>query len=200
MVEKELFQAGISQIFLMVSAFLLFFSWMWELLLLFGIAAQIVFLISAILYLISIREISRRFSGSPIGRIGAIFGLITGTIALVLYIVAQIIYPIVGYNIWRYYLYLFLIMPAVTIGGTATLIGIFFLAYRRYFVYEPFWITTGIIYMIAGITYLITYSAWACLIISLDWYKIALWIVSLVAIVVGSIEGTVCFFVSRPKG
>lgn len=173
---------------------------MWELLLLFGIAAQIVFLISAILYLISIREISRRFSGSPIGRIGAIFGLITGTIALVLYIVAQIIYPIVGYNIWRYYLHLFLIMPAVTIGGTATLIGIFFLAYRRYFVYEPFWITTGIIYMIAGITYLITYSAWACLIISLDWYKIALWIVSLVAIVVGSIEGTVCFFVSRPKG
>ena len=165
------------------------------------IAAHAIFLISAIIYMISIRSTSRRIAGSPVGKIGATYGLITGVIALALYVVAQIIYPIVfGYDFWRYYALLFLIMSAVTIGGTATLIGVSFLAYRIYFVPSAFWIATGIIYMITGITFVITYSAWTYYIFAFDGYMTALLIVSVVNIVVGSIEGTICFLVSKSKG
>ncbi len=125
----------------------------------FGIVAFSVFLIFAILLLISTRRAAPRFEGSNLGKVGAVFGVTTALTNVIYYLffILGISLDSVPYDGGLYYYLtpniiadIMLLVTLGLFGSTMVIIGIFFIIYRKNFSYRGLWIATGIAFIIVG--------------------------------------------------
>ncbi len=160
--------------------------------------------------MISTAKVASRLSGSKVGVIGALYGLITGVIALLAFTAFRLLSPI-PLEFRGTVLYSILVAEIVCIGGTTFSIGLFFVVYRKYVSRYKFWIVSGVVFMLAGILYSIFYF---------DYYSFIIYIyligpslptigpilfefslpVAYGSLLFASVLGAVAFFAGKPAG
>nr|MDO8132957.1 hypothetical protein [Candidatus Njordarchaeum guaymaensis] len=123
-----------------------------------GLISSIMFLVFAILLRVSIARITWKLGGSGSGTAASLFALIAAITGLVYYILTILGVTTVEYFMGYYTLNalgVMLMLSYILLTGIAiTLLGVFFLLYREYSPNSELWMAGGIIYIIAGASYL----------------------------------------------
>jgi hypothetical protein len=160
--EQEFVAGGVSQILLAVSQAMellgffsvtLILSFSYSAYIAMEVARNSIFLAFAILLLVTTLKATRRFGGSKVGTISAIFGIITAIIDFVT-IIALIMLQVMS-MIFLYYSYDIVVLIGDTFFAlTITLLGSFFIKYREYLSNRGLWTATGVTYIIGGAFYM----------------------------------------------
>ena len=157
MVEEEFFKGGISQILLIVCqaivllnilSFPMFYTSL-PVYLAIGISREFIFLAFAILLLLTTSKTARRFGGSKVGTVSAVFAIVTGIIGLILYVIfymmmsGEMLVLVQGYDALVF-------INGIFFGVMLLALGLFFILYQKYVLNGRLWVVAGAAYMILG--------------------------------------------------